>query len=247
MTNPIRTCVAGALVAAVALPGAALAAPGSHKGKRAGDASKRTELRAERVIVALDKAVDAIDDGDDGKAIAKLANVDKQLGRALKAANRQADGSKGPGSLGLVAETADEVALVTADSMDGAGQSLTDALESTLDGALDDRDAIVGTVGGLDDASDYDRVLSKVVDSAEAEAESFDEGVQDDELVASGETALTDASAQATATAETADTLAGDTADDAEDDDSEDGDCPPHGGPRGHRGGHSQESPSNRP
>ena len=252
MTNPIRTCVAGALVAAVALPASAVAA--GHGGP-GGNASARTKQRVHRVHIALEKAVDAIDDGDEAKAVTKLGAVDKHLGRALKAATRQAGGEKGPASLGLVAKAADEVALVTADSLDESGQTLSDALVATMDGALDDRDAIVDTIGGLEDPSDYDHALERIAEQADEEAESFEEGVQDDTLVPSAEQALTDAAAQAAATSDEATTLAdsieaseeeGETAGEGE----EGGDCP-EGGPRGPRhpgpgpaGDDPQEAPS---
>lgn len=255
MNNSIRTCVTAAVVAAAALPGAAFAGPGHHEGRFGGEASKRTELRAERVASSLEKAVDAIDDGDEAKAAAKLAAVDKNLGRALKAANRQADGEKGPGSLGLVAETADDVALTTADAMDGASQGLTDSLAGSLDGALTTRDAVLVTIGGLADPSGYEDVLDEIAASSDGEAEAFTEGAADDELTDSGESALTDAAARATATADAADLLAG--ADDADEsaeeaEDEEGKDCPRPRGPGGHGGpggpsGDSQESPRFRP
>jgi hypothetical protein len=139
---------------------------------------------------------------------------------------------------------------VSADSLDEASQPLSDALVGTLDGALDDRDAIVATIGGLGDYSDYDVVLEDVVETSDEEAEAFAEGVEDDTLVPSAGTALTDAEAQATATSEAAASLA-DSIDPAaadDDEEAEDEDCP-RGGPGGRRGGprDPQEAPSFRP
>ena len=237
MTNPIRICVSGAAIAADALPSAALAGGKHHGADRGFDASARTEKRVERVELSLEKAVDAIDDGDDAKAATKLAAVDKNLARAAKAAARQLDTDKGPGSFGLVADAADDVALTTADAMDGGSQGLTDSLEGTLDNALSTRDGIVAVVAADEE---YEDVLYDVADSSDEEVESFDEGVADDELTDSGKTALTDASAQAaaTSTAATAATDAFESTEEEEGTEEEDGeDCPQgHGGPTGPAG-----------
>lgn len=242
MTNPIRICVSGAAIAALALPSAALAG-GKHNRDRGSDASVRTEKRIDRVQLSLEKAVDAIDDGDEAKAADKLAAVDKHLGRALKAANRRLDTGKGPGSFGLVAETADDVALTSADAMDGAGDTLTGSLEGSLDNALDVRDTIVATTSS-DEA--YEEVLDDIVNSSAEEVESFDEGIADDDLTVSGTAALTDASAQAAATSEAADAAAGAFASADEEETEESGeDCPK--GEGGSRGGGREPRGGGRP
>jgi hypothetical protein len=197
MTHPLRMLAVAAAAGAVALPVAASA----HGGADTGNApSARVKTRVQRAERALTRALDAIDDNDDATAVAKLGAVDKNLAKALKAADHQASGDRGPASLGAVATAADDVAAGTADALDGAGQNLSDALVTSLDGALDDRDAIVATIGGLADHSSYDRVVARIAKDSGEESSAFTEGVADDALVDSAKSAEGDAADQSAAT-----------------------------------------------
>ncbi len=229
MTHLLRTCAAGAAVAAVALPSSA--AFGAGHGDPGTSGSSRVKHSVKRVYRALDRATDAIDDGDDATAITKLGVVDTNLAKALKRA-------KTAGSYGTVAKAADEVATTTADALDGASQTLSDALVTSLDGALDDRDTIVTAV-------DEQRVLTRIANDSGDEAEAFTEGVAEDDLVASAKSAETAAAALATATQTAATTKAGTSTDDSGQGTLPgNGDCPQGGGGHGHGGPHG---PSNGP
>jgi hypothetical protein len=254
MTHPLRTCVTGALVAAVALPASAMAQ--NHDG---GNLPARVKQRVHRVDLAINKAIDAIDDGDNAKATLKLAAVETQIARAQKAALRQVDGDRGPDAVGAVAGVEDEVAQAAADALDGADDELSTALISTLGASLDGRDALVAAIT---DVAGYGDTASDIADDSADEAEAFAEGVIDDELTGAAESAETDAAAQATATQTAATAISdADTSDEGDDPaDDSDGDCPrggghggPHGpqggeagptGPTGPQGGNAQGSPS---
>jgi hypothetical protein len=227
----------GSVLAASLVPSsAALAQGGPHlsRGELQG-VPARVAKRLKRVERALNRAEDAIDDGDSAAAVTLLGAVDKNLARALKAVNHRLDDSEVTGAF---ASVTDDVIETTAADFDGQDSPVVEALASSLGGAIDARDS---SVGSIDDSD----VLSDIADDASTEGDDIAEALSDDELTSGATSALQSAATKVAAT-ETAASDAADAADAGADDESgddESGDCPQgHGGPHGDGGPNEDDS-----
>ena len=240
MTHPIRTAAASVAAVALLLPAGASAQGGGHgqSAPQLGSVPARVKAKVKRVEQVLDRVSDHASDGDDAAALKSITALDKAVASATKAGVKKVGTEKGPASVGRVAWAEDDVAVTTADLLDGASADLSTGLAGSLDGALDGRDALVAAIAALPaaDQADYADALERLAEDSADEAEAFTEGVADDELTDAAKTALTAAATQATATAAAAGALVaddgtGDVADDSATGAAGDrGDCPRGGG-----------------
>lgn len=155
------------------------------------NAATRVDAKLKSADRALDRATDRIADGETGAA--QLASVRRNLASAQKTALRKADAA----SLSAVARAQGSVVGATVGAFDGAtGENVT-ALATTLQAALDGRDAIVAAATGKTELA---RVLALVNRDAAGDAEDIADTLADDELTDEARAALTAAATQVAAT-----------------------------------------------
>lgn len=177
---------------ALGLPGAAMADRG-ERGDRGVPSRVATKLKA--ADRALDRAQERADDGESAGAATALASVRKNLASALKSAQRRitpTGGRAGKASAGAVARTDHHVVAGTASMFDGADATVTDASASTLDAAIDNRDAVIAAIAALsgDALERYERVLHRIEKAVDDEIEAITEALEDDTLTPEGRAAL---------------------------------------------------------
>jgi hypothetical protein len=223
-----------------AAPAAAHGGGGDHgqRGHARADVPKRVATRVRRAERALDRASAYVEDGDNGSATKALTAVDRNLAKALKAAQRRisAEADNGPDAAAAVAQADDDVISEIAGLFDGpVDSSLESPLNDTLNGAIDGRDALVASIAALSDPSDYADVLDRIDSDVSDEIDGIDEALADDDLSDAAKADLQAARDKLTATQTTVQGLvdqvgASDSSSDASDDTSGDGDCPGHHG-----------------
>jgi len=253
----IRRTLTAALLGAslvAAAPAVASAGPGHHGrgGDQAGarfdrsDVPSRVSSRLKRAERALDRASDAVDDGNATTAASSLKGVRSNLAAALKAAKKRAAADNGPDSFYAVASTQHHVIDEVASLYDGADDTTVAALTETLNAAIDGRDDLIAAIPA-GSQSDYGFVYDAINDDVADEIESIDDALSDDTLTDTAKSDLTAARAKLVATQAVVQPLAAGTAQTAADDgssadDARDGDCPR--GERGQRGGSRNGPPS---
>jgi len=128
----------------------------------------------------------------------------------------------------------------TVSLFDGQTGDVAAATATTLDAALDGREAVVAAVGALDEDAreDYDRYADRVVRDVEAETEDVADATADDELSSEATAALSDATPRLASIGTAAEALVAAEEDEADDEELED-----DGGPRG---GHEQRGADDR-
>lgn len=183
---------------ALAAPAAAQGTPPSQGSSSQGNSSQnattppttaavpsRVKSRLNRVDSSLKRASDAIDDGDNAKAIAALKGVSKNLTAADKAAKRRAAADNGPASFGAVEDGTHGTVTTVAGLFDGVTDTDTvNQLAATLKSALDGRDDLVATVSGLtaEQKATYAGVLQSMSSDIADEISSIQEALSDDTL-----------------------------------------------------------------
>ncbi len=220
---------------------AAATVPAGRSTARTSRAASSSRLkRAER---ALDRATDAVDDGNATGAASALKSVRSNLTAASKSAKRRASSDNGPDAFYAVARSQNNAIETVVSLYDGADDATVAALTETLNAAIAGRDDLIATIPS--GASGYGFVLDKIADDVADEIDAIDEALSDDTLSADAQTALTEARAKLVATQTTVQGLASSSSQTAADDDSSsderrDGDCPR--GERGSRDGSSDSS-----
>lgn len=183
---------------ALAAPAAAQGTPPSQGSSSQGTSSQdattptttaavpsRVKSRLNRVDSSLKRASDAIDDGDNAKAIAALKGVSKNLTAADKAAKRRAAADNGPVSFGAVEDGTHGTVSTVAGLFDGVTDTDTvNQLAATLKSALDGRDDLVATISGLtaEQKATYASVLQSMSSDIADEISSIQEALSDDTL-----------------------------------------------------------------
>ncbi|HWI73601.1 MAG TPA: hypothetical protein VNT55_16710 [Baekduia sp.] len=240
----------GLAVLAAAASLAAVPATASAHGGGPGDrvtarhAPSRVTDRAARAVKAVNRATDAIDDGDAAKVTAALKAARTNLASALKTATKHvvAGDAAGPASAGVVLAAQHRVASGAANLFDGQdGTTVTD-LAATLKAADDGRDALIASIAALatDDQADYADALDAASEDVADEISDLADALSDDTLTTAAKDALNAALTQvkATQTAIAALTASSSSSDDGSgyldgasygDDDNSRGDCPKGG------------------
>ena len=145
----------------------------------------RVQSRLNRVDSSLNRASDAIDDGDNAKAIAALKSVSKNLAAAAKAAKRRSTADTGPASVGAVEDGQHNPVDTVSGLFDGVTDTDTvNQLGATLKSALDGRDDLVATISGLtaEQKANYGDVVQSISDDIADEISSVQEALSDDTL-----------------------------------------------------------------
>ena len=252
----IRRTLTAALLGAslvAAAPTAATADRGHHSrgGERAAQSFDRSEVpsrvasRLKRAERSLDRATDAVDDGNASGAAASLRSVRSNTAAALKAAKRRAATDNGPDSFYAVVRTQNKVIEEVVSLYDGADDATVAALTETLNAAIDGRDELIAAIPA-DSQSDYSFVAERIADDVADEIEAIDEALADDSLSSQAQSDLTAARAKLVATQSAVQSLASASSDTAAGEDSgsstRDEDCPE--GERGSRGSRGSEGGS---
>jgi len=208
----LRRSLTAALLGAslvVAAPSAATAGNHGHRGgdsgARAGsfdrsDVPSRVSSRLKRAERSLDRAADAVDDGN--SATSALKSVRGNLGAATKSAKKRSTADNGPDSFYAVTTTQNNVVEQVTALYDGADDATASALTETLNAAIDGRDDLVATIAALtaDQQSEYSFVLDEIEDDVADEIEAIDEALADDTLTDAAKADLTAARAKLVAT-----------------------------------------------
>lgn len=188
-TLALGLCAAG-------LPSAASAAPGG--GDRARDGvSSRVATKLRSVSRGLDRAEGYVEDGEATKAATALASVRRSLASAQRTTLRKVTAdADGASSSAVAVERAEHAVVASTSSLyDGQTGDVVTAITTTLDAALDGREALVAGVVALTDEqeADYGRYYAKVARDVAAESEDVADAIADDELSAEASAALTEA------------------------------------------------------
>lgn len=205
---------------AAGLPSAASAA--GRGGDRAQDGvSSRVQTKLRSVSRGLDRAEGYVEDGDATKAASSLASVRRSLASAQRTTLRKvAADADGAEANAVAVERAEHAVVATTASLyDGRTGDVVTALSTTLDAALDGRDALIAGVDALDDeqAEAYDRYQAKVLRDVAAETEDVADATADDELTGDATAALAEATTRLAAQGTAAGALVAATDDDADD------------------------------
>lgn len=189
-TLALGLCAAG-------LPSAASAAGGGERGDRGEQVSSRVTTKLRSVGRGLDRAEGYVEDGDAAKAATALASVRRSLASAQRTTLRKvtADGDGASASATAVERAEHAIVASTTSLYDGQTGDVVTAISTTLDAALDGREALATAVAALTDEqeADYDRYYAKVAKDVAAEAEDVADAVADDELSTEAGTALGEA------------------------------------------------------
>jgi hypothetical protein len=209
-----------AMAACVASLAAALpATAGAHQGPGGGGAragavklSTRVTDRTARAAKDVDRAGDAIDDGNATTAVSDLTAARTNLASAQKSALKHvvAGDSTGAAYAWAILAADDRVASGSADLFDGQDGAVVDAAAATLKAADDSRDAVIAAINALTDKSGYADVASRAGDDVTDELGDVADALSDDTLTAAATSALTDAQTQVKATQTALTALAGD-------------------------------------
>src|SRR4051794_17027014 len=176
--------------ALAALPGTALAQRGHHD--RSGDVPSRIATKLTKAEKALDRAQERADDGNTSGAASQLAAVRRNLASAQKAALKRDDEDADA----AVAELEHELITGTAGMFDGVTDGdLVSAIDTTLDAAIDARDALIAARGADSD------VAGEIDADADDEVDNVTDAISDDELTAGARSDLEDALTALKATA----------------------------------------------
>jgi hypothetical protein len=201
----------------------------------------RVSSRIRRAERALDRAGDAVDDGNATAAAPALKSVNTNLTAAAKAAKKRVSADNGPDSFYAVTSAQDDVIDNVVSLYDGADDATVTALTTTLNGAISGRDDLIAAIAALTDQSDYAFVIDDVGDDVTDEIASIDDALADDTLSDQAKSDLTDARAKLVATQTTVQGLASAQTTSADQPGStaqaDDQDCPRGGRDGGPRGG----------
>lgn len=136
----VRALCAAGLVAVAALPATA-------------SAGNSIRQRLHRADVALNKAQDAVDDGNDAKVVSSLRGVNRQTSLALKATLRLVAHDREDADIALE-DTADQIdtnAQAVTDMLGDASSTMVEAINTTLAATDTGRGQILTTIQGLGD------------------------------------------------------------------------------------------------
>jgi hypothetical protein len=201
----LRRTIALSLVAAGLVSAAPAAAqsngntnPHANQGRHGAKVPSRVSSRVKRANAALDRVSGYIDDGNAAGAATSLKAVNTNLAAALKAAKKYVGKTTGPAAIGAVA-TADDNAINEVVSLfDGQDGATVDALATTLDAAVTNRDDAVAAIVALSstDQASYSNVLDQISGDLADEIDSIDGALADDTLTDPAKTALNAARAK---------------------------------------------------
>lgn len=155
----VRALCATGLVAAAAVPATA-------------SAGNSIRQRLHRADVALNKAQDAIDDGNDAKVVSSLRGANRQTSLALKATLRLVTRDRDDADIALddTADQLDTNAQAVMDMTADASSDVIQAINTTLAAVDTGRGQILTTIQGLGDLEpDWGDALTGIADDAVAE------------------------------------------------------------------------------
>jgi hypothetical protein len=189
-----RIAVLAALASlAVAAPAAAQGGPGvpqdqsgtsaqqsaSSDTNTSGSVSSRVRTRVNRGLKSLQRASDAIDDGDLTKGQAALKAVASNFAAAVKAAKKHAS----PANFGAVSGASHEAIGDLAGLFDGVTDTDTvNQIGTSLNAVISGRDDLIATIGGMSDKSGYADVLQSISDDVADEISAVQDALSDDTL-----------------------------------------------------------------
>jgi hypothetical protein len=128
--------------------------------------------RLHRADVALNKAQDAVDDGNEARVLSSLKGANRQTALALKATLRLVARDRGDADIAL-ADTADQLdanAQAVTDMLGDASPAMVEAINTTLVAVDTGRGQILTTVQGLGDLKpDWADALAELADDAVTE------------------------------------------------------------------------------
>lgn len=201
-TLAVGLCAAG-------LPSAASAAGRGGDDRAQTQISSRVQAKLRSVSRGLDRAEGHVEDGDAAKAASSLASVRRSLASAQRTTLRKvAAGAEGAEAGAVAVERAEHAVVATTASLyDGQTGDVVTAISTTLDAALDGRDALLAGVDALTDeqAEAYDRYQAKVLRDVAAETEDVADATADDELTSDATAALAEATTRLAAQGTAAD------------------------------------------
>jgi hypothetical protein len=145
----------------------------------------RVRVRVNRVNRSLERAAEKLDDGDNTAGIAALKAVERNVASAWKAAKRRATDSSGPAAVAAVAGAQHQVVIEVAALYDGVTENtVIDGLSAAAKAALDGRDDLIATVGGLtaEQKAGYGALAQTVSSDVTAEQADVAEALSDDTL-----------------------------------------------------------------
>lgn len=152
----VRALCAAGLVATAAVPATA-------------SAGNSIRNRLHRADLALNRAQDAADEGNDAKVVSSLRGANRQTSLALKATLRLVAHDR-PGADAALADTTDQLdsnAQVAMDLLDGASGDVIGAVNSVLAATDTGRGAVLTAIQGLGDLEpDWTDALTRLADDA---------------------------------------------------------------------------------
>ncbi|MFL5845993.1 MAG: hypothetical protein ACJ762_14995 [Solirubrobacteraceae bacterium] len=152
----VRALCATGLVAVAAAPATA-------------SAGTSIRQRLHRADVALNRAEDAVDDGNDAKVVSSLRGVNRQTSLALKATLRLVARDRDDADVALAdtAEQLDTNAQAVTDMLGDASADMVTAINTTLAATDTGRGQILTTIQGLGDLEpDWADALTQLADDA---------------------------------------------------------------------------------
>ena len=177
----VRALCATGLVAIAAVPASA-------------SASNSIQSRLHRADIALNRAQDAADAGNDAGVISGLKGATRQTNLALKAVSRLVKRDR-DGADELLAEVTDQQdanALAAMDLLDGASSDVVAAVTTTLIAVDTGRGQVLTLIQGLgDNEVDWGDALTQVTDDAAGELAAAADNYGSADLSSAGEDALT--------------------------------------------------------
>jgi hypothetical protein len=166
----------------------------------------RVSTQLKRADRAMQRASDAIDDGDNAKANTALKSVDRAFASAVKAAKKHPSTD----AYGAVADGEHQAIGDLAGLFDGVTDTDTvNQIGTTLKDVISGRDDLISTIGGLSDKSSYADVVQSISDDVADEISAVQDALSDDTLKdPEAKDALNAALTQLQATASTVSSLA---------------------------------------
>lgn len=177
----LRALCAAGLIAAAALPAGA-------------SASNSIASRLHRADIALNRAQDAADAGNDAGVINGLKGATRQTNLALTATLRLVKGNRNGADQALsdVTDQQDANALAAIDMLDGASPAVVGAANTTLVAVDTGRGSVLTTIQGLgDNELDWGDALTQVADDAVGELSAAADSYGSADLSPAAENTLT--------------------------------------------------------
>jgi hypothetical protein len=139
----------------------------------------RVSSQLKRADRAVQHASDAVDDGDNAKAMTALRAADRAFGSAVKAAKKHPSSD----AFGAVADAEHGTIGDLVGLFDGVTDGDTvNQIGTTLKDVISGRDDLIGTINGLSDKSSYAAVAQSISDDVADEVSAVQDALSDDTL-----------------------------------------------------------------